>query len=374
MNPKPVLIISNYDDIHNPYYAGGGAVLTSFIASSLASKFRVTVITGRYPGSHDQVVSEVTYRRIGLKFGGPKLGQIVYHLLLPFYALTLSYDLWVESFTPPISTSFLPLFTRRPIIGWVHSLTGEDMTRKYKLPFILIERLGLKFYRRVIVPTTFLCAKITRINPAVTAVVIPHGIPRRQVTTLASRVKPRHLLYVGRIAYYEKGLDLLLEAYTRIPLSVRVPLVIAGGGPASEIRRLKAHISRLRLDSAVRLVGVVTPARRRRLLNSSYALAFPSRFETFGLVALETFAAGIPVVAFDLPGLSWIPSDCALKAPAFSVSAFSLHLTRLISEARLRSALAGRGKRLSSRFILEELPAKYQAVLNQILSSQKISR
>jgi len=129
------IVISNYDDVNNPYYAGGGSVAVHEIAKRLANDNEVVVYTGRYPGSKDLVIEGVNYKRIGLGVGGPKFGQLIYHLILPFRVLVSKYDLWIESFTPPFSTSFLQVFTKRPVIGLVHMLSGDDMRRKYKLPF-----------------------------------------------------------------------------------------------------------------------------------------------------------------------------------------------------------------------------------------------
>ena len=124
---KPKIIISSYDDLKNPYYAGGGAVVVHEVFKRLKESYKVKVITGKYPGSIDEIVDGVVYERIGTNFFGPRLGQLIFQVILPFYALTEKFDLWVESFTPPFSTAFLPLFSKKPVVGLVHMLSAQDM-------------------------------------------------------------------------------------------------------------------------------------------------------------------------------------------------------------------------------------------------------
>src|SRR5262249_46289724 len=95
-----------------------------------------------------------------------------------------------------------------------------------------------------------------------------------------------------------KGLDVLLAAYRRLLAEHpdAPPLVLvgpSGWGEQPDVAALPAD--RLMLAgyvSSADLVGIVAGAR---------LLAFPSRYEGFGLPPLEAMAAGVRVVASDLP-------------------------------------------------------------------------
>lgn len=104
-----------------------------------------------------------------------------------------------------------------------------------------------------------------------------------------------------------KGAGLAVEALARIPATARPHLVIAGGvSPGHEEygRMLRARITALGLDPWIELL----PARRRadaaELLRRSAALLVPSFSETYGIVALEAAASGVPVIASGAGGLS----------------------------------------------------------------------
>ena len=72
-------------------------------------------------------------------------------MLLPLVALVHRSDLWIESLTPPVSASLLPLTARRPVLALVQMLSGADMQRRYGLPFEAVERRGLRLYRHFVV-------------------------------------------------------------------------------------------------------------------------------------------------------------------------------------------------------------------------------
>lgn len=358
MLTKPKLFISNYDDLNNPYYSGGGAVSIHEVAKRLTANFFVTVITGSYPGSSNQLIEDVNYKRIGLAFGGPFLGQISFLLCLPFVLLTANFDIWLESFVPPISSPFLNLLTSKPVIGLVHMLPARDMERKYHLPFHLWENLILKSRQNFIVLTDQTASEIKKINPTAKVSTIPNGV---YLPNLKS-VPPRHILYLGRLEYNQKGLDLLLEAYSQARLSM--PLVIAGSG---EFNRVQDKASELGVSAKVKLVGKVSGSQKDKLYREAFFVVVSSRFETFSLVALETMSYSKPVICFDITGLNWIPGSAGIKVKPFDVSSLSAAMKKLSSETAFRNKLGQSGRRTSLKFSWDSIAGDYFRILNSLL-------
>src|SRR5436305_13603765 len=114
--PRPHVVVSNYDDIGSPYYGGGGAVVVAQIARRLARDYDVTVYTGSYRRSGRSLVRDgVRYVFLPVGWAGPRGGQLLFLLLLPLVALVRRPAVWVESLTPPASASLLPLVARCPV-------------------------------------------------------------------------------------------------------------------------------------------------------------------------------------------------------------------------------------------------------------------
>ena len=127
------------------------------------------------------------------------------------------------------------------------------------------------------------------------------------------------MLFMGRIDVEQKGLDLLLEALALAQPTL--PLVMAGTGIPGEERRLRRLLQQS--VGPVTRVGHVSGAQKHQVLSDAAFVVMPSRYETFGISALEAMAYGKPVVHFDLPRLSWIEHGTAVAVPSYDVNALA---------------------------------------------------
>jgi glycosyltransferase involved in cell wall biosynthesis len=107
-------------------------------------------------------------------------------------------------------------------------------------------------------------------------------------------------LYVGRLSV-EKGIATLLRAYGRLDL----PLRIVGDGPQRALVESAANPRILAL-------GWKAPGEVAREMARAAFLVFPSVWpESFGLVIIEAFCQGLPVIAARITGLEEIIADGA---------------------------------------------------------------
>lgn len=337
------IVISNYDSLYNPYYGGGGAMAIQEVAARLARHHNVTVLTAAYPTpAHKlpETINKVKYAYVNTNYLGPKLGQLFFSFSLPFSIQHMHFDVWIESFTPPFSTGFLPLFTNKPVIGLTHFLGADEKSEEYCLPFYFLETLGLRHYRYFISLNPAITQKIRTRNHKAHIATIPNGInPPNFSNSRKKELLRDYLLYLGRIDFAQKGLDLLLEATTKLPRISTTKLLIAGPSSPSVLAKLNQTITALRPKIPISYVGEVKGNLKWKYLLASIAVIIPSRFEIHSLVSLEALIAGKPIICFDIPGFSWLSNKFALKTKPFDTASLAQQIYKLISQPNLTRKL-----------------------------------
>lgn len=177
--------------------------------------------------------------------------------------------------------------------------------------------------------------KFLVLNDLAHDVLVRSGIPAAKVARTANFVAdpgPREhppstshtIVYVGRLSH-EKGIDILLQAWRAWRPPQRWSLVIAGEGP------LRARVEAL-ADERVQFLGQVPSDRVAHLLRESRALIIPSLvFEGQPMVALEAFAAGLPVLGRGIGGTLEVlrPLGDAWMVPDATPVAWTRALDRL---------------------------------------------
>jgi glycosyltransferase involved in cell wall biosynthesis len=354
-------VFSCYDHPANPVYGGGGALVVEQIATRLARDHDVTVFAGSYRGARPPQWRP--YRQVFLPTGwaGPRAGQLLYNLLLPLAVRRTPHDLWLESFTPPFSVSFLPLFTSRPVIALCQMLTAEDTARRYKLPFVAVERRGLRRYQHFVVLNDVDAEIIRRGRPHVCCVRIPNGVKMPDDSRPVG--SGDYILFMGRIDVEQKGLDLLLAALAIAQPTL--PLVIAGTGIPGQERKLRRLLQQS--SAPVTRVGHVSGIQKHAVLSDAAFVVMPSRYETFGISALEAMAYGKPVVHFDLPRLSWIEPGTAVAVPAYDVQALAGVLRELSHDADRRAVLGQAGRVFAEGISWEVVVERYVRLVDDHL-------
>lgn len=363
------IIFSAFDD-YTSTRRGGSAIAAHEVAKRLVKDYQVLVIAAKRDGSHDCVIDGVQYMHIGISFGDMRLRQFIYLLFLPFHAIFRKYDAWIETFTGPISTAFLPLFTKRPIIGVTYFFNGDEMRLKYGLPFDWIERVGIKTFNYIIALTGFQREKALKMNADLNVRVIPCGVDDR--FRLIQRNPKDSLLYIGRMEVHMKGLDMLIDSVTSVLLrNETIRLVLAGKGSESDRALLEKKVLENKLERQTIFSGYVDEAEKDRLLSEALLFLTPSRFETFGISLLEAMSSGVPAVVFDIPDFGWIPNDCVVKVPQFDVRKYADAVRYLLENATERESLGRRGKEFAQKFSWDEVAKGYRGFIEHVTGSNE---
>ncbi|WP_232384497.1 glycosyltransferase [Actinomadura violacea] len=171
---------------------------------------------------------------------------------------------------------------------------------------------------------------------------------------------------VGRLSY-EKGVDLLLEAWQRV--HEHHPdwrLHIYGTGPDEDALREQAAAAGL--CGTVEFRGVVADVEEAMVEASVFAL--PSRAEGLPMSVMEAMAYGLPTVAFDCaPGVRMLLGERGEETGGLLVrpgdtTAFAEALGRLIEDPELCCALGAEARASVQRFQPETVLARWDRLFD----------
>ena len=112
------------------------------------------------------------------------------------------------------------------------------------------------------------------------------------------------ILFMGRLVY-EKGVQHLIGAMPKILNNYHdAKLIIAGKG--GMLGELQAEVNSLGLNNKVYFTGHLTPKQVQKMYKCADVAVFPSTYEPFGIVAIESMLSGVPTVVTDIGGLNEI--------------------------------------------------------------------
>lgn len=157
---------------------------------------------------------------------------------------------------------------------------------------------------------------------------------------------PRYVLALGTVEP-RKDLPLLVAAFDAISAADRdLRLVLAGpdGPDRAGVEALTAARDLSPNRRRIVRLGWVDDHQRLALLRGASVLAYPSRYEGFGLVPLEAITAGTPVVATAVGALPEVLGDGGLLVPPGDADALAGALTRVLADRALAADLVRRGQ------------------------------
>lgn len=186
--------------------------------------------------------------------------------------------------------------------------------------------------------------------------VIPTGLPEPAFERAAPAPAPEgwdgYFLYVGRL-HREKCVDQAIRALRNVPGGFGL---LVAGPDQGDGARLRAATRRAGLESRVRFLGPVDDSRKRALMRGARALVLPSRYEAFGIVLVEAWAQGTPVIASAVGGVPHLVADGAdgLLYRWGDLESLGKRMNLLASDPSLATRLGESGNEKARREYREE--------------------
>src|SRR5262245_54399793 len=230
------------------------------------------------------------------------------------------------------------------------------------------------------------CSHFVGVTPAIVEHMIERGVPATRAhyvptfptieaaqpvdrDDLATPADATVLLSLSRL-HEKKGLDVLLQALAELPAC---HAWIAGDGPLEG--DLQALAARLGFADRVRFLGWRSD--RGALLQAADICVLPSRWEPFGTVMLEAWAAGTPLVAAASQGPAALIEDGrnGLLVPVDDAAALGVAIRRLMTEPPLKGRLIERGRTdYQQGFTREAATERMLALYRQLIAANAAGR
>ena len=240
----------------------------------------------------------------------------------------------------------IPLRPGAPSVSTVHDLSVFDTPWAYSRFRVLGERaLVTRALRRadaVIAPSAFTAERVAKRfgRHAVVTPLAPSSDMAPPAAVDVAQVRARYALpdlFVLHVGTVEPRKD--VPGLARACRRVGVALVLAGAqAPGSAI------------PAGARHLGYVSRADLAPLYGSATVVAFPSRYEGFGLPPLEAMSCGAPVVATRVASLPQVLGDAAWLVPPGEDEQLSKAIGELIADVDRRKELAAAGRKRAAAF------------------------
>jgi glycosyltransferase involved in cell wall biosynthesis len=179
-------------------------------------------------------------------------------------------------------------------------------------------------------------------------VVVPPGVTRPPARRVARPDRSRRVRALCVANWTKaKGIRTLLAAIEWLP---DVSLDLVGDTPDPAYARLiRADLRRAPLRGRVRVHGVKRDAALARLYARADVFALPSITESYGIAVADALAAGLPVIACDIPATREVAGGAAILVPRGRVDPLADAIARVAGDADLRRRMSRRSRERAAK-------------------------
>jgi glycosyltransferase involved in cell wall biosynthesis len=201
--------------------------------------------------------------------------------------------------------------------------------------------------------------------PPISGVVLP-GIRAEWVAAGPApgvTADPPEAIFTGRLDWPGPKRAEKLVAWWPHVLAAVPGACLALVGDGTQRAALQQAVAAAGLAGVVDLPGALPHDALPDRLRAASLYVFPSQSETFGIAPLEALAAGLPVLASDIPALRESLGDAAWRLPVDDDAAWIAALIRLLRDPALRLQWAARGPAHARGFTWAAQAAAYETHL-----------
>ena len=275
--------------------------------------------------------------------------------------------------------TFTPIIRPCPLVVTIHDCTIESDVGfaggwHRQAGLRLATRTVLRRAAATTAPTIASLAEIGQHYPSAPhPTLVPNGVDIRQFANVSAgavaaarhryQLPEQFILTVGAHRPH-KNHEVLVRALAALP--AHISLVIAGYFDPSFRDPLPALISRLGLESRVRLVPEVADELLPAVYRAASVFAFPSLAEGYGIPVLEAMASGVPVIASRIPALTEVTGSAAVLVSPRDVPEWVSAVLAVLTEPGMAARLAAAGAAVAADRTWERGACALRGLLSRV--------
>lgn len=280
----------------------------------------IHIVAGKEEGIEKKELANYIPEFINNLYSFVSENKIIYDLIYSHYYLSGIIGLQIKK------KYHIPLFVTFHTLALMKNLVARDEAERESIKRIESELLLVKNTDKIIVTSAsdaqyltalYSCpeSKIFILTPGVDLKIFNPKDKKTSKEIIGAEKNHQLILYVGRIEPL-KGIDVLLYAMKILIENnpgMRLCLWILGGDVrgktekwSKELQRLKQLEELLNISTSVTFVGKKLRGQLPDYYSASEIVILPSHYESFGIIALEAMASGVPVIATDTAGVTGI--------------------------------------------------------------------
>ncbi len=189
-----------------------------------------------------------------------------------------------------------------------------------------------------------------------------------QVVTDPANPASTPIILYPAATYPHKNHLTLIRAFEQVAdAHSEIQLVLTGGAGRAETEVVEA-IEKSRHRGRIKRTGRISQEELNDLMKNSTVVAFPSKYEGFGLPVLEAMAAGVPAIVGAGTPPAEILDDSEWTVAPEDISGWTSAITRAVSDPNERFRAARKAIDRANEYKWEHSAAQLEKVWRQLLS------
>jgi len=266
------------------------------------------------------------------------------------------------------------------VAHWVAPLRRKGTSLVNSFLFFINQRVGFKVTRKyadlILAVSEPTAQALKRIGMPIEKIkVVEAGVHYNKIREIVSQLNKKEFdgIFMKRFDG-SKGVFDVIDIWEMVAKEMpSAKLILVGHGTRETYEKLRQKIVAKSLTNNVKVIGPIYKLEEKvEILAKSKIFLLPSYEENWAIVIGEAMAAGVPVVAYDLPEIRRVWKDTVIWIPKGNKRLFATKVIELLNNESLRTKIVSRGISYVEKYDWKEIAKKELELVLTFYSSQQM--